>query len=125
MMDYQARVTAYTKGKGTLSCSLGGDAQSVGMRLEDGGAGDLGERARVHGAVGLGVDEVEHAELLQVELGTAALQLGEVVVVEAAVVGTYFKAGGQFEDENLNNVRVDQARVEELMAVVYKYRETL
>ena len=24
MMDYQARVTAYTKGKGTLSCSLGG-----------------------------------------------------------------------------------------------------
>ena len=33
--------------------------------------------------------------------------------------------GGQFEDENLNNVRVDQARVEELMAVVYKYRETL
>jgi len=44
---------------------------------------------------------------------------------DAAVVGTYFKAGGQFEDENLNNVRVDQARVEELMAVVYKYRETL
>ena len=41
------------------------------------------------------------------------------------VVGTYFKAGGQFEDEDLNNVRVDQARVEELMAVVYKYRETL
>ena len=44
---------------------------------------------------------------------------------DAAVVGTYFKAGGQFEDEDLNNVRVDQARVEELMAVVYKYRETL
>ena len=44
---------------------------------------------------------------------------------DAAVVGTYFKAGGQFEDENLNNVRVDQARVEELMAVVYKFRETL
>jgi len=44
---------------------------------------------------------------------------------DAAVVGTYFKEGGQFEDENLNNVRVDQARVEELMAVVYKFRETL
>ncbi|MBE6479553.1 MAG: BtpA/SgcQ family protein [Olsenella sp.] len=44
---------------------------------------------------------------------------------DAAVVGTYFKEGGQFEDENLNNVRVDQARVEELMAVVYKFRDTL
>ena len=44
---------------------------------------------------------------------------------DAAVVGTYFKEGGQFEDENLQNVRVDQARVEELMAVVYKFRETL
>ena len=44
---------------------------------------------------------------------------------DAAVVGTYFKTGGQFEDENLNNVRVDQARVEELMAVVYRVREKL
>ena len=44
---------------------------------------------------------------------------------DAAVVGTYFKEGGQFEDETLNNVRVDQARVEELMAVVYKFRDTL
>ena len=44
---------------------------------------------------------------------------------DGAVVGTYFKEGGRFEDENLNNVRIDQARVEELMAVVRAYRETL
>lgn len=44
---------------------------------------------------------------------------------DGAVVGTYFKEGGQFEDANLNNVRIDQARVEEFMAVVYKIRENL
>lgn len=44
---------------------------------------------------------------------------------DAAVVGTYFKDGGRFEDECLRNVRVDQTRVEELMAVVRKVRETL
>lgn len=44
---------------------------------------------------------------------------------DAAVVGTYFKDGGRFEDENRCNVRVDKARVEELMAQVYEYRKTL
>ena len=44
---------------------------------------------------------------------------------DAAVVGTYFKEGGRFEDENFCNVRVDQARVEELMAVVYQVRKNL
>ena len=44
---------------------------------------------------------------------------------DGAVVGTYFKEGGQFEDANLNNVRIDQSRVEEFMAVVYKIRENL
>lgn len=44
---------------------------------------------------------------------------------DGAVVGTYFKEGGRFEDANLNNVRIDQARVEEFMAVVYKIRENL
>ncbi len=44
---------------------------------------------------------------------------------DAAVVGTYFKAGGRLEDENLLNVRVDVNRVKEFMEVVYKVREKL
>ena len=44
-------------------------------------------------------------------------------VCDAAVVGTYFKENGKLEDAGLNNVRVDAARVRELMDVVYQVRQ--
>ncbi len=44
---------------------------------------------------------------------------------DAAVVGTYFKENGQFEDKNRKNVRVDVNRVKEFMAVVKEFRKTL
>lgn len=44
---------------------------------------------------------------------------------DAAVVGTYFKEGGKFENEKLENVRVDASRVKELMDVVHAFRATL
>ncbi|RVU98114.1 BtpA/SgcQ family protein [Coriobacteriales bacterium OH1046] len=46
-------------------------------------------------------------------------------VSDAAVVGTYFKEGGQLEDDDLNNVRVDVNRVKEFMDVVYEVRKSL
>lgn len=46
-------------------------------------------------------------------------------VSDAAVVGTYFKEGGQLEDADLNNVRVDVNRVKEFMDVVYEVRRSL
>lgn len=42
---------------------------------------------------------------------------------DAAVVGTYFKAGGRLENEKLENVRVDVDRVKEFMAVVKELRK--
>ena len=44
---------------------------------------------------------------------------------DAAVVGTYFKEGGKLEDSRMRNLRVDQTRVKEFMAVVHAFRETL
>ncbi|MDD3429663.1 MAG: BtpA/SgcQ family protein [Oscillospiraceae bacterium] len=44
---------------------------------------------------------------------------------DAAVVGTYFKEGGQLENDKLENVRVDENRVKEFMAVVRAFRQTL
>lgn len=46
-------------------------------------------------------------------------------VSDVAVVGTYFKEGGQLEDDDLNNVRVDVNRVKEFMDVVYEVRKSL
>jgi len=44
---------------------------------------------------------------------------------DAAVVGTYFKEGGKLEDSRMRNLRVDETRVKEFMAVVHGFRETL
>lgn len=44
---------------------------------------------------------------------------------DAAVVGTYFKENGKLENPALENVRVDENRVKEFMAVVRAFRETL
>ena len=44
---------------------------------------------------------------------------------DAAVVGTYFKEGGKLEDSRLRNLRVDESRVKEFMAVVHAFRDTL
>lgn len=44
---------------------------------------------------------------------------------DAAVVGTYFKSDGKLEDEALNNVRVDEARVMVFMDVVRKFRDNI
>ena len=49
----------------------------------------------------------------------------KLCVADAAVVGTYFKQGGKLENERLENVRVDAARVRMFMDVVRKYRATL
>ena len=46
-------------------------------------------------------------------------------VADAAVVGTYFKQGGKLENERLENVRVDAARVRMFMDVVREFRTTL
>ena len=46
-------------------------------------------------------------------------------VADAAVVGTYFKQGGKLENERLENVRVDAARVRMFMDVVREFRMTL
>ena len=46
-------------------------------------------------------------------------------VADAAVVGTYFKQGGKLENERLENVRVDAARVRRFMDVVREFRTTL
>lgn len=43
-------------------------------------------------------------------------------VCDAAVVGTYFKEGGRFEDARFDNVRVDIDRVKEFMDVVHDVR---
>ena len=44
---------------------------------------------------------------------------------DAAVVGTYFKEGGKLENSRMRNLRVDETRVKEFMAVVHGFRETL
>lgn len=44
---------------------------------------------------------------------------------DAAVVGTYFKEGGKLENEKLENLRVDQSRVEAFMACVKELRAEL
>jgi membrane complex biogenesis BtpA family protein len=44
---------------------------------------------------------------------------------DAAVVGTYFKEGGKLEDSQLRNLRVDESRVKEFMAVVHSFRDIL
>ena len=44
---------------------------------------------------------------------------------DAAVVGTYFKEGGKLEDSRLRNLRVDESRVKEFMAVVHSFRDIL
>jgi membrane complex biogenesis BtpA family protein len=44
---------------------------------------------------------------------------------DAAVVGTYFKEGGKLEDSQLRNLRVDESRVKEFMAVVHSFRDVL
>ena len=44
---------------------------------------------------------------------------------DAAVVGTYFKEGGKLEDSRLRNLRVDESRVKEFMAVVHSFRDAL
>ena len=44
---------------------------------------------------------------------------------DAAVVGTYFKEGGKLEDNQLRNLRVEESRVKEFMAVVHAFRDTL
>lgn len=44
---------------------------------------------------------------------------------DAAVVGTYFKENGKLENAALENVRVDENRVKEFMAVVREFRATL
>ena len=44
---------------------------------------------------------------------------------DAAVVGTYFKEGGKLEDSRLRNLRVDESRVNEFMAVVHSFRDIL
>lgn len=41
---------------------------------------------------------------------------------DAAVVGTYFKEGGKLENDRLENLRVDQSRVETFMACVKALR---
>lgn len=47
----------------------------------------------------------------------------KLAYADAAVVGTYFKENGKLENANLENVRVDAARVKEFMAVVKALRE--
>ena len=49
----------------------------------------------------------------------------KLCVADAAVVGTYFKQGGKLENERLENVRVDAARVRMFMDVVREFRTTL
>ena len=49
----------------------------------------------------------------------------KLCVADAAVVGTYFKQGGKLENERLENVRVDAARVRMFMDVVREFRMTL
>ena len=49
----------------------------------------------------------------------------KLCVADAAVVGTYFKQGGKLENERLENVRVDAARVRMFMDVVWEFRTTL
>jgi len=44
---------------------------------------------------------------------------------DAAIVGTYFKENGKFENEKLENVRVDVNRVKLFMDVVRVFRKTL
>lgn len=44
---------------------------------------------------------------------------------DAAVVGTYFKEDGKLEDSRLRNLRVDESRVKEFMAVVHSFRDIL
>ncbi len=47
----------------------------------------------------------------------------KLTIADAAVVGTYFKDGGRFMDEQHRNVRVDKARVKELMDEAVAFRK--
>ena len=55
------------------------------MDLEDRRGGDVGQGTGVEAAVGLGVDEVEHLQVVKVQLDATTLEHGEVVVVQATV----------------------------------------
>lgn len=76
-----------------LAGGVGGDAQSVGMGLEDSGAGDIRQGTGIQVAVGFGIDKVQHLQLVQVKGGLAAQQLGKVVVVQAAVAHIHAAEG--------------------------------
>jgi len=55
------------------------------MDFEDRGRGDVRERAIVEISVGLGVDEVQHAQIVEVQRGLPTHEHREVVVIETAI----------------------------------------